>query len=317
MGAISDGRRRLELRARVRIGAAADNFLVLVDPSVSADHARVEWRQGRWYVVDLDSRNGTWVHRRGAEGRVELRQVEGRLELQRGDVLVFGEDGESWELCDAGPPVVSARHVQTGAELFGGPGWLSDPEDRWHLALEDGAWRLMVGAEEHEVADEGLIDGVWRVALPNLRETADARTQYSVHKANFRFLAPMGDGDVALTVEQDGRAIVLEPRLLWRLLCYLAEARQEDPEGGWVPLRRLARDLLKEDEDVDATDRAVKRVDVYLSRIRAELASRRVLDASAVVEGRDGARRIGVAAERIEVTFVEGEVARGRRRRGA
>jgi hypothetical protein len=52
------------------------------------------------------------------------------------------------------------------------------------------------------------------------------------------------------------------------------------------------------------------------SRIRAELASRRVLDASAVVEGKDGARRIGVAAERIEVTFVEGEVARGRRRRG-
>lgn len=55
----------------------------LADPAVSARHARVACRGGRWTVADLGSTNGTWVNGARIEHAV----------LQPGDELVLGEMG--------------------------------------------------------------------------------------------------------------------------------------------------------------------------------------------------------------------------------
>jgi hypothetical protein len=48
--------------APVQIGRIADNDIVLPDPNVSRVHARVERRDGAYYVTDLESTNGTWLN---------------------------------------------------------------------------------------------------------------------------------------------------------------------------------------------------------------------------------------------------------------
>jgi hypothetical protein len=45
----------------VRVGRAPQNDLVLDDDSVSSKHARLEFSEGAWRVIDLDSTNGTYV----------------------------------------------------------------------------------------------------------------------------------------------------------------------------------------------------------------------------------------------------------------
>jgi hypothetical protein len=47
----------------VSIGRDPASTLALGDGSTSWAHARVELRDGRWYVFDLGSSNGTWVNR--------------------------------------------------------------------------------------------------------------------------------------------------------------------------------------------------------------------------------------------------------------
>jgi predicted component of type VI protein secretion system len=50
------------LRGDVTIGRGGDNDLVLKTTTVSREHARLSHREGRWFVEDLGSRNGTYVN---------------------------------------------------------------------------------------------------------------------------------------------------------------------------------------------------------------------------------------------------------------
>jgi diguanylate cyclase (GGDEF)-like protein len=65
------------------IGRSTDVELVLVDPSVSRYHARIEVdAQGRLTLVDLQSTNGTSVNQRA---------VRGRMRIEPGDRVVVGD----------------------------------------------------------------------------------------------------------------------------------------------------------------------------------------------------------------------------------
>jgi hypothetical protein len=73
----------LELRdSRVKVGAGAGNDLTLNEPTASRRHAALERRDGRWYVVDLASTNGTYINGR---------RVTVPSPLARGDELRFGD----------------------------------------------------------------------------------------------------------------------------------------------------------------------------------------------------------------------------------
>jgi type VI secretion system protein len=91
---VSEHRRALGSRSTVMlgvsggsIGRAADNDLVLPDRSlfVSGHHARISFREGRYFLEDT-STNGTWVNEE--EEPLQRRRA---VELNDGDILRFGD----------------------------------------------------------------------------------------------------------------------------------------------------------------------------------------------------------------------------------
>jgi hypothetical protein len=84
-----DGReRRLLLLEgeRLTVGSAPDNDVVIDEPSVSRVHAVVQHLNGRWFIEDCGSRNGTTVNKRRLSGMVALNSKDevalGRVRLQ-------------------------------------------------------------------------------------------------------------------------------------------------------------------------------------------------------------------------------------------
>lgn len=91
----SDNRLRpgavLTLQPETTIGSQAGNDLVLLDRYVSANHARLHWDGVTWWVVDLNSTNGTYVNQqRLAPGASEA--------LPAGALLTIGD--VSFEMLD-------------------------------------------------------------------------------------------------------------------------------------------------------------------------------------------------------------------------
>jgi hypothetical protein len=65
-----------------RLGRAATNSLVIEDAFASAEHARLSFRNGRWWLEDLDSRNGTLLN----QDRLNAPAI-----VTTGDVIGIGE----------------------------------------------------------------------------------------------------------------------------------------------------------------------------------------------------------------------------------
>ena len=72
---------QLPLDHYTTIGRRDENSLVIDDGFVSGAHAEVMFDQGAWWLVDLDSTNGTFV-----SGRA----VRARVRLANGDIVQFG-----------------------------------------------------------------------------------------------------------------------------------------------------------------------------------------------------------------------------------
>lgn len=70
-----------DLTDEVTVGRASGCQVALTDPTVSQLHARIFRRDGRLFVEDLGSSNGTFVNRK---------RVSSPTALRRGDRLAFG-----------------------------------------------------------------------------------------------------------------------------------------------------------------------------------------------------------------------------------
>jgi len=57
--------------------------VVLPDPYVSRKHVRLFYRDGKWYVEDLGSRNGTYINGEDIRGR-------GAVEVKPGVEMILG-----------------------------------------------------------------------------------------------------------------------------------------------------------------------------------------------------------------------------------
>jgi DNA-binding NtrC family response regulator len=73
---------------RIAIGTAADNALVLADPAVSRYHLELVRDAGGLHVIDLGSRNGTWV----GDVRIERAIVPPGATIKVGDTTLVVED---------------------------------------------------------------------------------------------------------------------------------------------------------------------------------------------------------------------------------
>lgn len=83
---------RIPLAGRLIVGRAPETGIPIGDPSVSAHHAELEERRGRWYVRDLGSTNGTYVDRRAIGSRWAWLRPGAELRLGA-VVLRFEQDG--------------------------------------------------------------------------------------------------------------------------------------------------------------------------------------------------------------------------------
>lgn len=89
---------RFELHsALTNVGRGAHNDVVLNDESVSDSHAKIQKRDGGWFIVDQESTNGTYVGGRRVQGE---QRVEGAPDVRFGGikmtfrpVAAAGDDG--------------------------------------------------------------------------------------------------------------------------------------------------------------------------------------------------------------------------------
>jgi hypothetical protein len=63
------------------IGRKEDNHIIIDDPFISSHHARIFVKEGRLYIKDLDSTNGT------VKNSIEIDEIE---ELYNGDTVEIG-----------------------------------------------------------------------------------------------------------------------------------------------------------------------------------------------------------------------------------
>ena len=73
----------IPLEPVTRLGRASDNTIVLEDEFVSTAHSLLVLRDGRWWVRDAGSTNGTVVNGQRIDGEIPLREGD---ELQIGRV---------------------------------------------------------------------------------------------------------------------------------------------------------------------------------------------------------------------------------------
>lgn len=134
------------------IGRGAHNDVVLADDSISDSHAKVQRREDGWYVVDLDSTNGTYVGGRRILGEAPL---NGAPDLRVGGIkFIFRPTGVDAGV--AGAPDVSGLGTQ-GYDSAAGAGQTRaiaalTPEERARLLASAGAGRVGTapGAEKGE-----------------------------------------------------------------------------------------------------------------------------------------------------------------------
>jgi pSer/pThr/pTyr-binding forkhead associated (FHA) protein len=84
------GKRFRITRPLVHVGRGTDNDVALADKSVSSAHAKLQRRANDWYVVDAESRNGTYVDGQRVSGE---RKLPATCEIRFGGVSALFRAG--------------------------------------------------------------------------------------------------------------------------------------------------------------------------------------------------------------------------------
>jgi hypothetical protein len=292
--------RRSHLRARTVVGRSRTTDLVIDQPAVSGEHARIVWVDGAWHLRDLGSRNGTWLD--------DTRLDPGRDHaLQPGAILHFGVPTDPWLLEDAAPPTVFARPEHGGAERVMAGGLLALPSDTHPVATlfhrpataeEGDAWVLELPDATREVVDRDVVvieDVAWQFFLPGSAQgTIDARAQPA---EALRFTVSLDQEHIELWLERGGQAVSLGARSHNEVLLVLARRRLAEPdlpegERGWMYRDELCSALRVDLPQLNLlVFRARKALDGTSSTLGAGLIERRL---------RTGQLRIGVSRLRVD-----------------
>lgn len=298
--ASTDSERPITLAASSLVGRSPACSLRLSDRRISSEHARITWRDGRWELRDLGSRNGTFVNGRELE-------AGGTVALAAGDTIAFGHVSVAFSLLDASPPVALARRLDTGQIVLAEDGLLALPHGGTPEAcvVEDrgGSWNLEHSAEARAVQDGEVltVQGVaYMLHLPmDAEPTLEERGgKPRVKDVELSFRVSQDEERVEVLVKLPAGAKLLPPRAHYYTLLVLARARLRDqgdaalPElaRGWVAVVELCR-MLAVDED---------RLNVDIYRIRRDLGALGLHNPAAVIERQRGQLRLGTS--RIDVT---------------
>ena len=68
----------------ISLGRSKESDLVIGDTLLSRKHARIIFKEEKWYIEDLKSSNGTWI---GAKQIIELQEIENYQRIRAGNSL--------------------------------------------------------------------------------------------------------------------------------------------------------------------------------------------------------------------------------------
>lgn len=297
MGAI---RRRSDKRPALLaectlLGRAATCDIRVRSAEVSAEHAALRWTERRWWIVDLNSRNGTWVdgHR--------LQHGE-PVALQLGGVVTLGPGSEAFVLNEDGPPEPFVRSPEGDLLAEGTMLALPSDDDPQIVIMRssDGAWIVEDSGGVRPAEDREILRANghrYRIYLPNrLPSTAAAGVLLSVEDSELHVRHDGTEEHVVVDLEpRSGRCVSLGHRAHNVILLELARARLADrdrgivaAEEGWVHREDLCKRL----------NLPVNHVNIMVHRLRRQLEEMGMVDAAAIVErrARSGLMRVGTAA---------------------
>ena len=132
----------------INIGRADYNDVVIVDPSVSTAHAKLQRREAIWILTDLGSTNGTFV---------EGEKVTGETPLSPGTILQFGDITALFEPLDDNVPAGRAQRTRLMDRI--------DAENPGAVSSQRQASRPgLAGPFECRHRDQGTLPGAGRRA---------------------------------------------------------------------------------------------------------------------------------------------------------
>lgn len=293
-----------DLRARTRVGRAADNDIVVPGTAASGLHASIEWRGGGcWELKDLGSRNGTFVDGR----RVEAGTWE---RLAPDSLLAFGDASQTWVVVDLERPEAEAFCRETGEVRLSQDHILTvseDPTD-WVDVVEDapGSWVLEMAGRCDALADQQTVEiagRTWIFTLPMAepRTAPFASPRSPTVGARFTFRVSATAEHVELSVSF-GDLAWTSSRAYTHALLRLAEARLRDREAGGHPDEHGW--LYTDDLCTMAGYESDSRLNVEIHRARREFARLGLPNAASLVQRRRGTRQLRIGTSALEIEFL-------------
>lgn len=278
------------------LGRAPTCDIHLREAKASGEHAVVRWTDGSWRVVDLCSRNGTWI-----DGR-KLTAGES-VELAPGVPVSFGSLHETWTLVDANEPVAFVRGVSRDYPIEDDLLALPSDTDPVLTIWRDGAgeWHAEHEGERQPVEDREVlrIAGRWRLFLPSTPLPQTELGSERLADARLVIRHDLTEEYVTATLApRSGASIDLRSYSHLVVLLELARVRLEDrrrgigpAQEGWVHREELSRRL----------GRDVGHINIMIFRLRKQLTDADLMDSANIIErmARTGMLRVGVVDVRV------------------
>lgn len=288
------------LLGRTLVGRGGFCPIRLSDRYASQEHAVLWFAEGKWWLRDLDSRNGTYLDGE----RQEPQQAKG---LKQGSLVAFGNPNQEWELIDARQPGPVAEDLIGGDFVAGDESLLLLPsEEEPEVAVyEDGqgGWLMEREGDVEPIIDHGRIEAggrPWRLLLPvEPAATWESREQ-EVSGWELHFRVSADEEYVECDVVRGGKRVSLKPRAHTFALLTLARRRLEDAddaelpdaEKGWLYVDQLCK-MLRADRHV---------INVYVFRARKQVASTGLGSPADLIERRSSSDQLRLGASVVTVS---------------
>jgi hypothetical protein len=281
------------LAERTMVGRASSCDIRLSATEVSSDHAALRWAQGQWMVVDLCSRNGTWVDGNRLSNA-------GSASLLPNSLLCFASPTEAWTLASDAPPQPFVRGGDRDIEIVDGLLALpSADEPLLTIGLaSDGTWFVEDDDGRRPTEDRDLhtlAGNRWRLYLPSHVPLTAVGTRTTSPIVDAQLVIRHDQTEEHVTAElvpQSGPPIDLGARAHHVLLLELARARLDDRKRGIDPAEEgwIHREELSERLKLDVTH-----VNIMIHRLRRQLAELGIADGPNMIQrrARSGLLRLG------------------------
>jgi pSer/pThr/pTyr-binding forkhead associated (FHA) protein len=292
-------KRSFPLGARVLVGRSYRCDLRLPHPSVSGEHAVVWWDEGRWWIRDLGSRNGTLLDGE----RIDHTQRP----LHVGATMQFGTHPLEWEVESIDrPQPMATLMAEPPRSVMAVDGLLALPssEDPQAVIYEGAPSWILEQGDFVGPATNGMVvvlgDERWHLHLPQvLPSTIEAGREdqrIELGTVEFHFVVSADEEHVSLAIQANDQLIDLGSRAHHYALLTLARARLAD-----AALPETSRGWVYQDEIYGQLQIDRERLNLLVFRARKQLAQLGVRDAGGLVERRVDSNQIRIGVARLSI----------------